>query len=282
MTSWIRGPAPKRAELKTSLFFETSSAGFCTNFNQLLYAYAYSVSEGKPLNVYDLSNPIAPTYPLIKNTFEDISGIVCTDGVTAGSMSINRVLPRVMANARSIPIETLRRHAQQIFKWKESFIPTLKTVLSSTTLPGEFDLGIHIRVGDRIASRDRRVAPVDEYIRVAKKYQTDSKKDKLSIFLMSDSIVAISEFKKKAPASWSVYTLPPSLTSPDGHLQSQFNRSPAPARMNAYRTFMAELLIMQSISSIICTFSSNVGRFLYMTVESPEKMISIDERFEIK
>ena len=98
---------------------------------------------------------------------------------------------------------------------------------------------------------------------------------------MSDSVNAISEFKKKAAASWTVYTLPTSLTSPDG-MQGQSNRSTATARMNAYRTFMAELLIMQSISNIICTFSSNVGRFLYMTVEYPEKVISIDERFEIK
>ena len=281
MTSWIRGPMPKKPEVKSSFFFETSTAGFCTNFNQLLYAYAYAVGEGKPLNVYDLSNPVANTYPLVKNTFEDISGLVCTDGVTPGSMGINRILPRVMANARSIPIATLRNHAQRLFQWRASFVPTLKSILSPASLPVEFDLGIHIRVGDTVASRGRRTVPVDEYLRVAKKYQADSKKDKISIFLMSDSVNAISEFKKKAAASWTVYTLPPSLTSPDG-MQGQSNRSTATARMNAYRTFMAELLIMQSISNIICTFSSNVGRFLYMTVEYPEKVISIDERFEIK
>jgi hypothetical protein len=52
--------------------------------------------------------------------------------------------------------------------------------------------------------------------------------------------------------------------------------------MNAYHAFMAELLVMQSISRIVCTMSSNVGRFLYYTVEHPENMVSVDERFAVK
>jgi hypothetical protein len=281
MTSWIRAPLPKKLEPK-GLLFETTDGGFCSNFNQFLYAYAYSVAEGKPLQVYDLANCVAVTYPLLKNTFIDMSGVTYTDGMSLGTTSTRRSIARVMMNAQTMPLATLRRQAQQLFQWRPEFIPTLEGVLSSAGLPAEFDAGVHIRVGDRITTRDRRTVPVDDYIRAVKKIQADLKKEEMNLFLMSDSLTAVEEFKKKMPTTWKVYTLPSALPSPDGHIQSQFNRAPARARMTAYHSFMAEILVMQSISHIVCAMSSNVGRFLYYTVEHPENMVSMDEKFSVK
>jgi hypothetical protein len=281
MTSWIRVP-PKRQEEKSSLFFETSDAGFCTNFNQFLYAYAYSVSQGKPLAVYDLANPVSISYPLLKNTFADVSGVTYTDGMTTLTSSTRRLISRVMANANAIPVSTLREYAHKLFHWKQTMIPTLQNLVTAGNLPESFDLGVHMRMGDRVTTRDRRAITVDEYVRAAKKFQNDSKKDTLDIFLMSDSYTGITEFKKKADSSWTVYTLPSVLPNPEGHIQSQFNSSPARGRLPAYNTFMAELVVMQSISDIICKLSSNVGRFLYYTVEHPERIISLDEKFSVK
>jgi len=281
MTSWMKVPPPKKLEPK-GLLFETTDGGFCSNFNQFLYAYAYSVAEGKPLQVYDLANCVAVTYPLLKNTFIDTNGITYTDGISLGTTSTRRSIARVMMNAQTMPIARRREQAQQLFQWRPEFIPTLKSILSSATLPASFDVGIHIRVGDRITTRDRRTVPVDDYIRAAKKIQADLKRETLDVFVMSDSLTAIDEFKKKMPSSWTVYTLPSALPSPDGHVQSAFNRAPARARMSAYHAFMAELLVMQSISRIVCPMSSNVGRFLYYTVEHPENMVSVDEKFSVK
>ena len=278
MTSWMRVPPAKRPEQK-GLFFETSDAGFCANFNQYLYGFLFSMNEDKPLFVYDYSNPVAISYPLIKNTFIDISGVLYTDGMTASTSSIKRLMPRVMDNVRTMPMATVRAIAQRIFQWNDSLVPTLKNVIASTKLPTSFDLGIHIRVGDRI-TRDKRTVPVEDYLRAAKKVLAARKES--NIFLMSDSVNAIAEFKKKADASWNIYSLPSTLPNPDGHLQSQFNKAAPRARMTAYQTFMAELLVMQSIPDIICTFSSNVGRFLYYTVEFPERVVSLDEKFSVK
>lgn len=275
MTSWIRVPPMKRPEQK-GLFFETSDAGFCTNFNQYLYGFIYSLNEDKPLYIYDYANPVAINYPLIKNTFVDISGVTYTDGMMASVSSIRRVMPRVMENVRAMPMPTVRAIAQRIFQWNESILTTLKGIIGQS-LPKSFDLGIHIRVGDRITTRDKRSIPVQDYVNAAKKF----KKDDMSIFLMSDSVNAIAEFKKKADPSWKIYTLPSSLPNPDGHLQAQFNRAPSRARLAAYHSFMAELLVMQSIPEIISTFSSNVGRFLYYTVEYPERIISLDQKFSV-
>jgi hypothetical protein len=282
MTSWIKAPLPKKQEGRTSLFFETNLSGFCSNFNQFLYAYAYALSESRSLEVYDYSNSVSITTPLIKNTFGDISGVIYKDSVSANSSSIRRNIGRVMNHALTMPITRLREIAQRIFQWNRELIPTLEKVLTSANLPSSFDLGIHIRLGDKISSKGARPIQIEEYLRAAKKFQTSSKKEELSIFVMSDSMTAISEFKKGIDSSWRIYTLPSSLPNPEGHNQDQFNRSPARSRLAAYNAFMAEILVMQSISHSICTMSSNVGRFLYYTVEHPENLVSLDEKFVVR
>jgi hypothetical protein len=277
MTSWIK-VQPKKALVKSSLLFETTDSDLCTDFNQFLYAYLYSVSEDKTLEVYDLNNSVSLNYPLLKSTFVDMSGVKYVDGIGINTMSTKRSINRVMQNVRSMPLDTVRSRAQALFQWNPSLIPALQSVLAGSNLPAEFDLGVHIHVGDNITTRDRRAVTVDEYVRAVKKIQGDSKKETLDIFLMSDSANAIAEFKKKADSSWTIYNLPfVAKNDPMG----RSNRSLANARLNAYRSFMTELLIMQSISNIVCLLSNSVGRFLYLTVEFPERIVSLDQKFAI-
>lgn len=275
MTSWIR-VAPRRPVQNTSMLFETTDGGLCGNFNQFLYAYEYSLKEGKPLQVYDLANPVSVAYPLLKNTFVDVSGVTYIDGMIPSASSTRRVIDRVMANAQATPIATLRKHAQQMFQWNPNFIPVLQNILSAVKLPETFDLGVHIRLSK---TSDRKTLVVDDYIKAAKAAQ--GSKASFTIFLMSDSSTAISEFKKKAPSSWKIYTLPATIPNAEGYVQAQFNSAIARIRLTAYQTFMAELLVMQSISNIVTSFSNNVGRFLYYTVEYPENIISLDGSFAI-
>jgi hypothetical protein len=207
-----------------------------------------------------------------------MSGVKYVDGIGINSISTKRSINRVMQNARSKPLDTVRSRAQALFQWNPSFIPTLQSALAGANLPGEFDLGVHIHVGDNITTRDRRAVTVDEYVRAVKKIQGDLKKETLDIFLMSDSANAIAEFKKKADSSWKIYGLPfVAKNDPMG----RSNRALATARLNAYRSFMAELLVMQSISNIVCLLSNSVGRFLYLTVEFPERIVSLDQKFSI-
>jgi len=287
MTSWIQVPQRKKV-VEKSYFFQTNDSGFCSNFNQFLYAYVYSQSASRTLEVYDMGNAVSVNFQLIKNTFGDISGVEYKDTISINASALRRdtftlrsFLER-MDHVTNVKGEQLRRVAQKIFQWNKSLIPSLQEVISSTNLPEAFDLGVHIRVGDKITSGEAKLVTLDTYIRAVKSFQKSSKKEQLSIFLMSDSLSVISDFKKKCDSSWKVYTLPSVLPNQDGHFQPQFNNSPARLRLAAYNTFMAELLVMQSISNIVCTLSSNVGRFLYYTVEYPENIVSLDEQFTIK
>jgi hypothetical protein len=266
MTSWVRAQPPplKRVEQKMGYFFETTDSSFCSNFLQYLYAYMYSRTEGRTLHVYDMMNSVGVTHPLIKNSFVDTSGVSFTDSMLPSVSSMSRILPRILANANALPVETLRTAAQQIFQWNASVHAPLEEIIKASRLPASFDLGVYIRA-DRVGVR---ALPVDEYVRAAKKVLTDRASP--NIFIMSDSSTAIEQFKKKADASWKVFSLEQIPPRTDG-------RNPVRARLAAYHQSMTELLVMQSIPDIICTLSSDIGKFIYLTVEHANRVVSLDE-----
>jgi len=142
-------------------------------------------------------------------------------------------------------------------------------------------LGIHIRAGDKITTREMNPISIDRYVSAAKKYQADSGLDELEIFLMTDTIPLREAFLKKADRSWKIFYLPTPLPQPEGHVQASFNASPRRMKIAAYNFFMAELMIMQSIPDILCTLSSNVGRFLYYTVEHEDGIMSLDTKMAV-
>ena len=285
MTSWIRARPLPRSEtpLARPLLFETNEQGLCANFNQFLYAYAYSALQDgeRPLTVYDMQNSISPSFPLIKSTFADISGVVYVDSMVPSAISLKRIQPRVMETVGGLSLGMLRATAQKIFKWNAQLTPIAKEILDKASLPAAFDLGIHIRAGDKITTREMASISIDKYIAATKKYQTDAGLDELFIFMMTDTIPLRAAFIKKADPSWKIHYLPTPLPQPDGHVQSAFNNSPRRMKVAAYNYFMTELIVMQSIPDILCTLSSNVGRFLYYTVEHDEGIMSLDTKMAI-
>lgn len=280
MTSWVRArPLPRsEAPAERPFLFETNEGGLCANFNQFLYAYSFAALQGgkKPLIVYDMLNCISPGFSLIKDTFADMSGVSFVDSMAPSAVSLKRNLTRVMETMRGLPLETLRATAQDIFKWNSKLTPIVKEIFDKASLPAAFDLGIHIRAGDKITTREMASISIDKYVAATKKYQLDAGLDELHIFIMTDTIPLRAAFIKKADPSWKVYYLPTPLPQPDGHIQAAFNNSPRRLKTTAYNYFMAELMIIQSIPDILCTLSSNVGRFLYYTVEHNDGIMSLD------
>jgi hypothetical protein len=287
MTSWIRARPPPRAEtpLERPFLFETNDLGLCANFNQFLYAYAYAYTglqeAQKPLIVYDLQNCISPSFPLIKSTFLDMSGVTFVDSMVPSAVSLKRSLPKVMETVRTVPLERLRTLAQKIFQWSPQLTPIVKDIFDKAKLPTSFDLGIHIRAGDKITTREMANISIDKYIAATKKYQADAGLDELEIFIMTDTIPLRAAFVKKADPTWKIFYLPTPLPQPEGHIQAVFNNSPRRIKITAYNYFMAELMLMQSIPDIICTLSSNVGRFLYYTVEHQDGIMSLDAKMTV-
>lgn len=267
MTSWIRVQPKKLVEQEKSFFFETFDSDACSNFNQYLYAYVYSVAEGRPLHIYDKTNNISMRYSLIQDAFSDMSGVVYRDSMPATASNTIKILPRIIAHVRAQPVEALRETAQTLFQWNPSLVNSIRESIAKVKLPGEMDLGVNLRLAN-----DARASSVDEIVRAVKKFQTTSKKSTLNIFVMKDNTLRMAEFAKKAEASWTLYTLPMPLTDVS---QRQTSRTAERDRIALHTYAMAELFLMQNIPDIICSFASSVGQFLYMTVAEPERIISL-------
>jgi len=274
MTSWLTIPPKKLVDQEKSFLFETFDSDAWTNFTQYLYAYIYAGAEGRSLQVYDRSNNISFRMPLIQNTFSDASGVSYKDSMPPTASNTAKFLPRILAHIRSLPVESVRKTAKQIFQWNPTLIGSIRESISKVSLPGEMDLGINLRSNSTLSPNELRAASVDEIVRAAKKFQVASKKANLNIFVMKDSALKFAELTKKADPTWTIYTLPMPVQS-DSQIVRQTARNAERDRLATYTYEMAELFLMQNIPDIICSLSTSTGRFLYLTVEHPERIVSL-------
>jgi len=259
MSSWIQQPITKALPVD-SLYCSTSTSGYGSNFFNFFMCYLYARSQNKVLYLKDTKNNITDSFHLILDTFQELPGITYTlkNGMTVQQLYGNELKKFCVA----LDEEVLKVEAKRIFKLQPAIqtkINVLKKGLSS------FDLGVHVRTGDKITTGEMKKIPLDFYLTEIKEFQTSSGLKKLSIYLMTDSVTVIAYFKKKADPSWVIVSIPSPITNQDGHIQNQFNSYPIGMKMNAYIHFLTEIQILQSCPTVLCTFSSNIGRFLYLT-----------------
>ena len=268
MTSWLKqGPAKKKEEVEKHFLFETSDTGFCAQFNAYLYAALYSEVEHIPLMVNDTVNAVSIRYPLIRNTFQPIPSISFTDTNLLTAISLKKRRALLMNSISAMKSVVMRNFGRELFQWNPSVVQTPTLDVSG------IDVGVHLRT---FQSNEGKNPTIEQYIKAIQSYQKTSKKTTLRVFVMTDSSQRLEELIRKKDPSWTLKTIsnPTNIT---GHSQRDFNASPSRIRMNAYMEFLAELQAMQKIPTIICTFSSNVGKFLYLSTSNATNIVSIDE-----
>lgn len=255
---------------KDSLIFEVAQGGFCSQFNNYLHALLYARAEKETLHVNDMMNAVSVQYHLLQNTFAAPTNVKFVDAQVLSAVSTQRRQGPIRLLLSTTKPEDLRTLAREVFQWNRSLLEKLQPILDTASFPAEFDLGLHIRTADT------KPLSVEMYTQAIRKHQQASKKKALDIFVMTDSALRLEEFKKKCDPTWRVYSLDTPLIGTNGHSQQEFNSAPSRARMNAYLHFMTELYLMQMIPHIICSFSSNVGRFLYLTMADGSTITSVD------
>jgi len=257
MSSWI-GSTKEVGLSYNKLFCKTSTSGFGSNFFNFFMCYLYARSKNDILYLNDMKNNISDKYHLITDTFKDLPYIVFT---LYNGRTIQQQKPLELNKFySSLNIDFLKSEAKRIFQFK----PIIHTKISLfiKDLP-PIDIGIHIRTGDKITTGEMKAISLQSYINAVKEYHFE--KDTINIYLMTDSIRVIKEFKELAEESWSIYSLVSPITNINGHLQKDFNSYPSSVKMDAFHHFLAEIKILQECPTIICTFSSNIGRFINLT-----------------
>jgi hypothetical protein len=190
--------------------------------------------------------------------------VTFTDTNLLSSVSLKRRRQALTTYILGLPPAQLREAGRNILQWnQEALQPTIDV--------SGIDIGVHIRT---FGINQPKNTPIEQYVKAVQAFQKSSKKTYLTVFVMSDSVQRFEEFKRLKHPSWRIVTVgtPPNLGA---HSQRDFNAAPPRARMTAYREFLGELQVMQQLPQIICSFSSNVGKFLYLS--SAANVFSVDQ-----
>lgn len=271
MTSWIRYTRPlttagPREQL--DVVFQTGQEGFCTQFNRYFYHVQYARRIGKVLRIKDVPNCMGDEFTLIRTLFQDISGVVFQDELP---LKANGQDMKVFDSVSRMPRETLRLAAQEVLRWRPAIEEQILALLRSVNFPGQFDIGIHIRSGDK------KAVPLDRYLRALDQIARARNAKTLRVFVACDNSTILKDLQARAKGSpYEFVSLGGEDRPAGGHIQLEFNAKPFDEKFNNAMTFFTELYVLQKCPAILATFSSNVGKFLYLTADSVRNFRSMD------
>lgn len=284
MSSWISQPIkPKNRVPSNEYYCKIGSNGFGSNFLNFFMCYLFTV-KGKNKNLFlsDTTNNISNNFHLITDTFKTLPKINLTifNGIT---IQQNQLQYLRQWFEKTMTFEDLKSEAKKIFQLNDKFLNNIK--LLKNQMPIDFDLGVHIRSGDKITTNEMKEISLEKYIEAIKIYEeTKTEKEKINIYIMTDNINVIKKLqekeKEKENSKWKLYFIesPIKYTNSMGHIQKEFNNSSESDKMKAYIHFLTELSILQECPMILCTFSSNIGRYLYLTQKDGGKIESLDDK----
>jgi len=286
MSSWsnpTRGfpVKTKQSSLSISHYFQPTQGGICSNFNQFFYSYLYCEKNVELLYVYDKPNCVSDNFPMFQSILNENSLIKYLKEIPKNTkrMDYNTIVNNHSLSA--MPFSRMKKTAQNIFSFNSSAQEKITSLIRERGLERtRFDVGVHIRSGDKITTGEMKTIGINEYVQALRKVQNNLKKKDLNIFVMTDNISLYEELLARGDPSWSMTTLEEtSAYTAKGHNQGVFNLLPQEKRVSLFYQFLTELHIMQRIPNLVLTFSSNVGRFLYLTsyaVQDEENVISLD------
>jgi hypothetical protein len=271
MTSWIRRGKPlgatggltNRDEL--DVVFQAGKGGFCTQFNRYFYHVFYSRRIGKELYVKQEPNIMGDTYPLLQTVFADISGVrFVTDKPVASPRQEVKLFDLVSRTPR----DTLREAAREVLRWRPDLEAQIRSMLGAMGIPDKFDIGVHMRTGTK--SVDRYLRAVEAFVATAPPGR------KVRVFVASDNGAMLKEFEARTRgATYEVFNIAGSQTE-TGFDAAVFAAKPFDDKFNDAMVFFTELYLLQKCPMLVCSLSSNVGKFLLLTAASARNFKSLD------
>jgi len=256
----------------TDLFCKLTKSGFCSNFFKYLMCYLYSKKINKTLYLNDIAN--INSFHLIRETFETAPRV---SYVEYRSIDIyqDKIKDLVMYLG-GLTEDYIYQEGKAVFKWNKKALDIISKRID--WLP-EFDVGVHVRTGDKIISGEMEEITLSSYISAIKDLGLE--KSNLNIYLMTDNESVLDKMRAAEP-TWNFHILPPPISFKDGHDQKTFNSNVDSAKISAFHHFITELYILQKCPKIICTYSSNIGLFLYITRNENTFIRSLDiQKFSI-
>lgn len=283
MTSWAgtRGFAPLKKKEEAKIYYQTTDGGICSNMNLLFYSYLQAVKNTEPLYVHDVPNCVSDAFPMFQRILRVNSTVKFLKDVPPGSTRLDSSKIYATQSASSMPFNRLKQLAREFYFYNGETQGKITSLIQAAGLDRTiFDVGVHIRSGDKISTGEMKKIPMSDYVSAIRTLGSRMGKSDLKVFVMTDNPRLFQELKQASPPNWTFVTLDQmDFYNANGHNQITFNTLRSEKKEELFYLFLTELHIMQNIPNLVVTFSSNVGRFLYLTsrlVTSKENIISVD------
>ncbi|UJR11159.1 hypothetical protein I4U23_015340 [Adineta vaga] len=277
---------------RTFLYIKWGHGGFCSELNQLLLAFAYSVSTQRHFlidsyawNYGNFSDyfylpstndyfQINRTHLVQSNEQNELVNHLKTTGV---GMQLNLFW---IASLEVQSIEKLRYVAHYLWKSisKETseFIHRYKLNILSDYI------GIHVRRGDKLIEEAREI-PLSRYITSIESVLYNDTSIQ-SIFVASDDQSVVENLSQLKPA-WKFMNIKRNKSqriSRFGHFQQNFNQQTQKEKLFETRLFLCELQMFIEAKYVICGMSSNVCRFIQiLRHQHSSTVISLDKLWSV-
>lgn len=272
---------------RTFLFIIWGGAGFCSELNQLLLAFAYSVATKRRFIIdnrawnygsfADYFNLPSTKYYFQPNRTFLVENNRRNDRIT--HLKTTRVGTQVSQfwlatrHLQSIPIKRRVAH----YLWKSMTYETLEFIKSCRIQNLSNYIGIHIRKGDKLHKEARGLS----FIKYTKAIERILRRNATiqKIFVASDDHTAVEKLRQLEP-KWdfiSIYDNNNQKSNKTGHFQSQFNRLSNKQKLFQTRLFICELQMLIDSKYVLCSMSSNVCRLIQiLRYQHPSTVISLD------
>lgn len=246
MSSWsnpTRGFPMKQQQQTVSVSNYFQSQPYDTVYSNLLqffYTYLYCQKNVELLFVVD---------PFFQNLLKEESMIKYLKEVPKGAERRYYNVVRNSGVAEKMRFEIIKRNALSVLRYQPSVEGQVTALIQKEALERvRFDIGLCIT----------GITRASHYLNAIRNLQSQLKKNELSIFVVSENEPVYNEVKHLAESSWKFKKLdePPSEI-----------------------TSLTQLHILQTIPTLILSFSSDLGKLLYISsrVElSKDTIVSVD------
>jgi hypothetical protein len=272
---------------RTFLFIVWGGAGFCSELNQILLAFAYSVTTKRQFLInsrtWNYGNFADYFYLPSPNSSSYSNRTFLVEDNRQNEMIDHLKTTRVGAQVRKFWLAT--RHLQSIpikrqvahYLWKSMTNETLKFIEMHRIQNLSKYIGIHIRKGDKLKAEAREIS-LNKYITAIERI-LQTNKTSPQIFIASDDYTVISQFRQLKP-TWNFFSLHDQNLQREkttGHVQGRFNRLSKNQTLFETRLFICELQMLVDAHYVLCAMSSNVCRLVQiLRYQHPSTAISLD------
>jgi hypothetical protein len=237
------------------MLFIVSPYGFCFNLISLSLSYMAARMHGEKLYIYEKANSISPKVHIFRDILEPNPNIEFIETLHGYEKEKQYYEIR---DGLTIGKYFTRKEKRDLTK--ECLVLNRATMAKLGDL-STYDVAVHCRTGDKLTWDEMKEISLDAYIE--KVAAIEGLGSERSVFLMTDNGQVVSDFKKKAPSTWHIFSYTDERV--EAYDQHKFNDKSAKQKVADIYQLLKELETAKKCRHFVGTASSNVGVYIILT-----------------